>query len=128
MIVHIPMVPVPKGRPRMTRSGHVYTPQTTHDAENVVRGYIKRAWDRPPLLGAVGVSMIFWLPKPKTVKRSQPTGRPDADNLAKLVMDAANRLLWQDDAQIVNLQVSKHYCSGGGEPGIDLEVVALDTP
>lgn len=31
------------------------------------------------------------------------TTTPDADNLAKLVMDAGNKLLWADDAQVVDL-------------------------
>jgi hypothetical protein len=33
----IPGPPIPKGRPRMARSGHVYTPKRTEEAE--------RRWD-----------------------------------------------------------------------------------
>jgi len=33
----IPGKPVPKGRPRVTRSGRVYTPKATRDYESLVR-------------------------------------------------------------------------------------------
>jgi len=49
------------------------------------------------------------------------------DNYLKTVMDALNKLVYEDDRQVVHVDASKLYCSGGGEPGIDLEVVALDT-
>ena len=122
------MVPVPKGRPRMTRSGHVYTPQATHDAENTIRGYLKRAYRQAPLVGPVSVHIRFWMVKPKKPKHREHITKPDLTNLAKTVEDAANGLLYADDSQIVYLVLEKAYCSGGGEPGIDLEVVALDTP
>jgi Holliday junction resolvase RusA-like endonuclease len=40
-----------------------------------------------------------------------PTGRPDSDNLAKGVLDALNGILWGDDAAVVELTVSKRYCT-----------------
>lgn len=39
--VFVPVKPVPKGRPRMTRRGRVFTPQRTIDAETLVR----TAWE-----------------------------------------------------------------------------------
>ena len=37
-----------------------------------------------------------------------PITRPDVDNYAKLVLDAA-AILWRDDAQVVDLTVRKRY-------------------
>ena len=37
--------------------------------------------------------------------------KPDLDNLVKSVLDALNDVAWHDDAQIVELHVSKHYVS-----------------
>ena len=38
-----------------------------------------------------------------------PTKKPDADNIAKAILDALNGLAFYDDAQVVYLQVSKRY-------------------
>lgn len=41
------------------------------------------------------------------VRNRKPDARPDGDNLAKLVLDAANGVLWDDDARVVDLRVIK---------------------
>ena len=57
------------------------------------------------------------------------TQKPDIDNLAKAVLDALNpiqtpfglqRFLWDDDAQICSLQVTRNWST---EPGVRVEVV-----
>jgi Holliday junction resolvase RusA-like endonuclease len=35
--------------------------------------------------------------------------RPDCDNLAKIILDALNGIVWVDDAQVVELNVQKQY-------------------
>lgn len=72
---------------------------------------------RPPLEGPLEVHVsAFWLyPKSMSKKRRGTygshfhTSRPDGDNLAKLVGDALNGIVWRDDSQIVTLQVTKRY-------------------
>ena len=49
----------------------------------------------------------------------RPTGKPDLDNVAKLLADALNGILWHDDSQIVALEVEKHY---GASPATALSV------
>jgi len=38
-----------------------------------------------------------------------PTGRPDLDNLYKIVADAFNMVLFRDDSQVVSLRARKRY-------------------
>jgi Holliday junction resolvase RusA-like endonuclease len=38
----------------------------------------------------------------------RPTGRPDFDNICKMV-DALNGIVWLDDTQVVDARVEKHY-------------------
>jgi len=38
-----------------------------------------------------------------------PTKKPDADNIAKIVLDALNGVAYTDDTQVVNLSVQKRY-------------------
>ena len=55
--------------------------------------------------------------------RSEPdTFKPDADNEAKLVMDALNGLVWADDAQVVDLHVVKHPRVRGQSARMDISI------
>lgn len=68
----------------------------------------------------------FFMPCPKAhykgaaIRPTAPgyhTGTPDADNLAKAIMDALTQLrVWKDDAQVAHLIVRKLYDDGRG-PG-----------
>jgi len=77
----------------------------------------------PLTLGPVAISLCFSLPRPKShfgakgLKASAPlhhSGKPDADNLAKLVMDQITKSgrVWKDDSQVVSLRVEKLWASG----------------
>lgn len=46
--------------------------------------------------------------RPRRVRSEPDTYRPDADNEAKLAMDALNGLVRADDAQVVDLRARKH--------------------
>lgn len=123
--------PVAKGRPRMTRSGHAYTPAKTREAEGYLRHAIVSQAGMPRHECALSVEVRCLMAIPASwsgVKRGtaitgaiKPTGRPDLDNLAKAVLDAANGILWADDAQIVEMRLVKAYDE---RPGIRLIVSA----
>lgn len=87
---------------------------------------------RPPLRGAMGLSVLLWRTIPAGFNKWQrdaaaagtlrPAVKPDADNFAKLVKDALNRVVWVDDAQVVDLMVRKFYTPG--EPCTEITVRA----
>lgn len=124
MEIFIPCIPKAKGRPRFTRKGHAYTPQTTRTAEQEIAAHVRSVVEGAPLEGALRVDVEALMPIPKSlkgVKRDQaitcqiwPTTRFDADNLAKLCLDALNGILWHDDAQIVQLNITKRYAEQTG--------------
>jgi Holliday junction resolvase RusA-like endonuclease len=71
---------------------------------------------QPPLEGPLYVNIVATWPWPKSMslkKRAAHhgyyTARPDADNIAKLLGDALNNIVWRDDSQIIFLNVSKVY-------------------
>jgi Holliday junction resolvase RusA-like endonuclease len=114
----IPGEPVAKGRPRVTRSGHAYTPQKTRSYEAHIRDTWKKnfahsASNSQPLM----VSVVAYFPVPKSVSKKRRAGmegaphtkRPDADNVAKSVLDALNGLAFEDDSAIHDLHVEKRY-------------------
>lgn len=113
--------PQGKGRPRFTRIGKPYTPENTASYEEKVR---LAYWEQCGMeMAAAGIPLtleitaVFGVPErfSKAVRLKmlaweiRPTKRPDADNIAKIVADALNGVAWHDDAQVVNMAVSKVY-------------------
>jgi Holliday junction resolvase RusA-like endonuclease len=103
------IVPLAKGRPRMTRQGRVYTPQDTRSFEADLRMRLFDLFAGPPMRGAIGLICSFFVLKPKSVRRSWPSAKPDIDNYIKALFDAGNGIIWEDDAQIVSLHAKKAY-------------------
>lgn len=106
----IPVRPVGKARPRVTKSGHAYTPDKTQLAEDNIKIYL-RAHNAHRFDGPLEVALKFSFKKPKSAPadRTFPSVKPDIDNLVKLVLDSSNGILWNDDAQVVDLHVYKRY-------------------
>jgi len=110
-----------KGRPRMTRAGHVYTPAKTQSDEAVVRQLAKLAMRGKPLMAgplAMHIVVIRNFPKSWSKKKREQrwvTGKPDCDNQIKLIADAMNGIVYADDAQISQLLMSRLYDGVTGE-------------
>jgi Holliday junction resolvase RusA-like endonuclease len=86
----VPGEPMVKARPRMTRTGHTYTPKTTVEAEKRVRESFE-ATSHDGFSNAVGVELAFF---------QGTRARKDVDNMVKLVLDALNGVAWADDVQV----------------------------
>lgn len=115
-----------KARPRVTRTGNAYTPKETVQYENLVKICFQEA-------AAAGSLNLFELPIraqlevyyeiPKSTSKSRqgamlldriyPTKKPDADNIAKIVLDSLNGIAYKDDSQVVELMVHKFYSKRG---------------
>lgn len=125
----VPVTPVGKARPRMTKTGHVYTPSKTKDFEAL----IAMCWETQTNCGKVPgrtpicafVEARFPIPKSATKKRrerlkSAPhTKKPDADNVAKACLDALNHIAYDDDSGIFLLVVNKLYAD---EPSVRIRL------
>lgn len=110
-----------KGRPRVLRSGHTYTPKNTKDYEMLVKeSYIAQCGTQNKIKEKpvqVSIHAHFLVPKSYTKKKRKaikqgdllPTKTPDIDNIAKIITDALNGVAYKDDKQIVVLSVIKDY-------------------
>ena len=111
-----------KQRPRMGRSGIVYTPKETLVYENYVKmcysDYANQfGWLPYENQVRAEIEVLVAVPKSdsKTKKKDKiegmirPTVKPDCDNLAKSILDSLNGLAYQDDKQVVELFVKKYY-------------------
>lgn len=136
-MIEIVLLGAPRGkeRPRLTKLGHVYTPEKTRDYEAALKYAAKEAMgDRPPLEGPLEMHMrvvvpiaVSWSKKRQAAARAGtewPTKKPDLDNFMKTI-DACNLIVWVDDSQIVKTSIEKRY---GDKPGIWIEVHPVDQP
>lgn len=104
--------PVPKERPRMARSGHVYTPgKTKHQEAEIALEWVRRYKDLK-IDKPVKMECIFYMKKAKACRDDVVQKRPDIDNLLKTVLDGLNDVAYIDDKQIFDVRAVKMW----GEP------------
>ena len=106
-----------KARPRVCR-GHAFTPKDTVEYEKLVRTCYKEQ-DGRYLEGSIKALIVAYykIPKSYSKKRVQairdglekPIKKPDADNIAKIILDSLNGIAYKDDSQIIELSVIKRY-------------------
>ncbi|NEG90581.1 RusA family crossover junction endodeoxyribonuclease [Bifidobacterium aerophilum] len=97
-VLSLPGDPVAKARPRVYQ-GHAITPKKTlHAEERIFAEFRRRYPSAKPFAGPVGVYAEFWMSK---------RGKPDIDNLLKLILDALNAVAYLDDSQIQRIGAIK---------------------
>lgn len=111
--------PTGKARPRVTRNG-TFTPQKTKAYEQLVQLEYRRqcgtaCFDGRPI--AVSIRSCHKIPDSVSKRQRErmlsdktwPTKKPDSDNIAKAILDALNGVAFRDDAQVICLDVVKHW-------------------
>jgi crossover junction endodeoxyribonuclease RusA len=115
----------PKGQPRpraFVRGNRaaVYDPGTAEGWKSCI-AVAAKDMENHLLAVPLSVTLTFFMPRPKShfrtsgqLKPSAPqymhVGKPDADNLAKAVLDALTAIrVWQDDDQVCELVVRKYW-------------------
>lgn len=137
-----PGEPIPQPRPRaraVTGKGrafaHVYhAPGPIDGWRRAIRVAAAAAWDGQAFRGGVVAVLAFRFARPqRLLRKKDPAGPilrvsdPDADNLAKPVLDALTETgVWADDGQVGGLVVLKHYVAKGAEPGVSALIVEVD--
>lgn len=133
---------MPKGQPRpraFSRGGRaaVYDPGTAEGW----KGDVARACaelEGEGIHAPLSVTLTFYLPRPKghyrangQLKPSSPVfmhaSKPDADNLAKAVLDALTNIrAWLDDDQVCELTIRKYWEQPGTHaPGCIIRIAEL---
>lgn len=126
-----------KARPRFSsKSGTVYTPSKTKSYER----QIKEAYEVQEGLcreGRVMVVIEAVFPIPKSWTRAKkaaamagkiPPGKPDIDNILKVVLDGLNDVAYEDDKQVVLTQCKKVYADTTRPAGLYVHVIHMDSP
>ena len=126
-----------KARPRFSsKSGTVYTPGKTKSYER----QIKEAYEVQEGLcreGRVMVVIEAVFPIPKSWTRAKkaaamagkiPPGKPDIDNILKVVLDGLNDVAYEDDKQVILTQCKKVYADTTRPAGLYVHVIHMDSP
>lgn len=88
-------------------------------SDAVIQG-MQKSGDFSKFEGAVKVEAVFYLTRKPSVKREYPTVPPDLDKVCRSLLDGITARsksgeilgVWQDDSQVVRLEVSKVYAVG----------------
>ena len=130
---------IPQGRPRAVRMGagvRMYDPPKSKAYKQmvaaVVRSYMKINGIQT-ITEPIAVHLNFYFTPPKSYTKKKLklieegklhyTKSVDADNLAKGVLDACNKILFKDDSQIVELNITKQY---GKEDCVEVSLEVLE--
>lgn len=124
-----------KARPRFShRSGTVYTPGKTKSYERqIAEAY--EAQSGPCFEGAVMVIIEAVFSIPKSWSRAKKAdaaagklapGKPDIDNILKVVLDGLNGIAYEDDKQVVMTQCKKVYSDTTRPAGLQVHVLQMD--
>lgn len=139
----VPGIPKPAGSKRafyikkLNRAVVVDACKTSRDWKTDVSWCAREHYKGHVLAGPICVQFTFVMCRPKShygVGRnvmslkesapSYPTARPDVLKLARAVEDALSRIIWHDDAQIVQEILRKQYILPGvyPRPGVHIEI------
>jgi len=108
-----------KSRPRFSKWG-TYSAIKDVNYETLVKElFILSEQERLEDMLLVNIDCYFTIPKSTSKKKIllmqedkiRPVKKPDLDNIAKICLDALNKLAYGDDSQVVELTVRKYYSS-----------------
>jgi len=116
---------VPQSWQRVKRAaqGHAYMPKQTRDFQNRIKDRIQENWpeDLSPHNDPALLQLTAFFPVPISWPKWKLDAfnidpslfpfitTPDSDNVAKNIMDAADKLLIENDARVCDLLIRKRY-------------------
>ena len=133
MKVRVYGIPAPQGSKKgFVRGGRVHLVESSAKVspwrQDVVHAAlaVKGHSPTPALDGPVRLTIVFYLPKPKSARKdAQATKRPDLDKLVRSTCDAlTTAAVYGDDAQVVELVARKVYSDDTNPAGAVIAIEA----
>ena len=111
--------PIPAARPRFG-SGRCYQPARNVEYRREVQAAARLAMKAKPPLECALTAVV------KLYRRYKPTARifGDVDNHLKAIFDGLNKIVFEDDSQIVRCIVEKH--TDKENPRAEIEICAVE--
>jgi crossover junction endodeoxyribonuclease RusA len=117
-------IPRPQGSKRYVGNGRFVEASNVKPWRAAVAAAAENAMSEamlPPFNCPVVVSVVFFMPRPKTVKRLWPDVAPDTDKLQRAIGDALSVNTDQvitDDSRIVKWETAVKVYADSREPGV----------
>lgn len=75
----------------------------------------------------LSVRYVFYLPRPKSVRRPHPHVKPDLDKLIRAVNDGISAAgVWDDDSRPVTMTATKRYADEANPPGCLIRIEEIN--
>lgn len=125
-------LPTPQGSkiPGVSKQGKAFVREQSGDRlkqwrKSIIDATIeaRSAIHHQTISGPVSLTIIFFLPRPATVKRALPSVRPDLDKMVRAVGDALKSAgAYKDDASVCQLVATKQYATDDVQsaPGVGI--------
>ena len=119
----IPIEPEGKREARRNRNGQVFKHPATRISMNLIADHVKRQFQGEPLDEPIRIEIHCYRTRPISCPtREYAATKPDYDNIAKLVGDALEGVLWVNDSRIVDARIIKRYAPTGASGWIEIMV------
>ncbi|KKN93644.1 hypothetical protein LCGC14_0194760 [marine sediment metagenome] len=105
--------------------------------EEAIRKQLTGVPEDFPLSGQLSIHLQFFKTPPKATPKwkllfmdkgmIRPNKSPDLDNYIKLILDALNGIIWEDDRYIVSINASKFYTTDNPRTEVKVYILPLPT-
>lgn len=117
---HVDGLPIPQGSMKVINGHIIHSQGSALAAWRSAIAYSAKGAGARPVSEGVSVDLIFTMPRPRTVKRLEPSVAPDLDKLIRAALDALTAIAYLDDGQVTEIYSRKIY---GEQIGVDIKVV-----
>ena len=96
-------IPIPQGSMKVINGRVLHSQGSALAGWRSLIGWEARGAGALPHSLPVKISITFFMPRPKTVKRELPSVAPDLDKLIRAVLDGLTGVAYADDGQVVQI-------------------------
>ena len=115
-------IPIPQGSMKVINGRVLHSQGSALASWRSLVGWEARLAGASPHSFPVKITITFFMPRPKTVKRAYPSVAPDLDKLIRAVLDGLTGVAYEDDGQVVQIHAQKLY---GAEVGAEIELETI---
>lgn len=102
-------IPVPQGSMKVINGRVIHNKGSELAAWRSAVALTARQHGARPSTDPMFIEMMFYMPRPKTVKRPEPSVAPDLDKLIRAVLDGLTAIAYVDDGQVTQISAQKAY-------------------
>jgi Holliday junction resolvase RusA-like endonuclease len=115
-------IPIPQGSMKVINGRVLHSQGSALAVWRSLIGWEAKSAGASPHSLPVKITISFFMPRPKTVKRAYPSVAPDLDKLVRAVLDGLTGVAYEDDGQVVQIHARKLY---GAEVGAEIELETI---